>query len=83
VRSSPALDATDEPCGQCAGGGDDRDRAVCEHDARNAMHRTRGGCWNDYPRDFRSARRSSAAPDDRWSATGFRVARSLAGEQRM
>jgi formylglycine-generating enzyme required for sulfatase activity len=46
------------------------------------MHRARGGCWNDYPRDFRSARRSSAAPDDRWSATGFRVARSLSPASR-
>lgn len=46
-------------------------------DATCAMRRARGGCWNDYPRDFRSARRSAATPDDRWSANGFRLALSL------
>ncbi|MEO7733758.1 MAG: SUMF1/EgtB/PvdO family nonheme iron enzyme [Kofleriaceae bacterium] len=46
-------------------------------DATCAMHRARGGSWNDYPRDFRSARRSAATPDDRWNANGIRLALSL------
>jgi len=44
---------------------------ACEH------RPTRGGSWNDYPRDLRSAKRSRVVPSYRGSATGFRIARSL------
>jgi sulfatase modifying factor 1 len=40
-----------------------------------AHHPTRGGSWNDYPRDLRSAKRSRVGPDYRGSALGFRIVR--------
>jgi formylglycine-generating enzyme required for sulfatase activity len=39
--------------------------------------RSRGGSWDDYPMDFRLARRSRVKPDLRRNDAGFRVARSL------
>lgn len=41
-------------------------------------HRARGGCWNDFPEELRSARRTRITPDDRRNASGFRVALTLA-----
>ncbi len=40
-------------------------------------HRTRGGSWDDFPEDLRSARRSRLAPDVRRSDVGIRLARTL------
>jgi formylglycine-generating enzyme required for sulfatase activity len=41
-------------------------------------HRARGGSWDDYPIDLRSARRTSGLnPPDRRNDTGFRIARNL------
>ena len=39
--------------------------------------RTRGGSWDDFPEDLRSATRSRLAPDQRRNDLGFRVARDL------
>jgi sulfatase modifying factor 1 len=41
------------------------------------FHRARGGCWDDYPKDLRSARRSRVPPTYRSSISGFRIARSM------
>jgi formylglycine-generating enzyme required for sulfatase activity len=38
--------------------------------------RTRGGSWDDYPKDLRLARRSRVKPDVRRNDSGFRVARA-------
>jgi formylglycine-generating enzyme required for sulfatase activity len=40
-------------------------------------HRTRGGSWDDYPRDLRAARRGRVGPGYRSNAVGFRVAQSV------
>ena len=42
-------------------------------------HRSRGGSWNDYPRDLRAARRGRIRPGYRSNAVGFRVALSSTG----
>jgi formylglycine-generating enzyme len=44
---------------------------ACKH------RRVRGGCWNDYPEELRSARRSRLKPDARNNALGFRLAREI------
>lgn len=41
-------------------------------------HRVRGGSWNDFPEELRSARRSRVKPDQRGSYLGFRIAREIA-----
>ncbi len=45
--------------------------STCEY------RRTRGGSWDDFPEDLRSATRSRLPPDQRRNDLGFRVARSL------
>lgn len=40
-------------------------------------HRARGGCWNDFPEELRSARRTRVQPNERANYLGFRVAREL------
>jgi formylglycine-generating enzyme required for sulfatase activity len=41
-------------------------------------HRARGGSWDDYPIDLRSARRTAALPlAARRNDTGFRIARDI------
>jgi formylglycine-generating enzyme len=40
-------------------------------------HRARGGCWNDFPEELRSARRTRVQPHERGNFLGFRVARTL------
>lgn len=40
-------------------------------------HRARGGCWNDFPEELRSARRTRVKPHERINHLGFRVARTL------
>ena len=37
----------------------------------------RGGSWNDYPCNLRSANRFGDTPDDRSGGYGFRIARTL------
>jgi formylglycine-generating enzyme required for sulfatase activity len=39
-------------------------------------HRARGGCWNDFPEELRSARRTRVQPNERANYLGFRVARN-------
>lgn len=41
------------------------------------FRRVRGGCWNDYPEELRSARRSRVKPNARNNFLGFRVAREI------
>lgn len=41
------------------------------------FRRVRGGSWNDFPEELRSARRSRVKPGERGNFLGFRVARSL------
>jgi formylglycine-generating enzyme required for sulfatase activity len=45
-------------------------------------HRTRGGSWQDYPRDLRAARRGRVEAGYRSTSVGFRIARSLAADHR-
>jgi len=45
-------------------------------------HRTRGGSWDDYPDDLRSAVRKRLAPDQRRNDVGFRLVREVAREER-
>jgi formylglycine-generating enzyme len=40
------------------------------------FRRTRGGSWDDYPEELRSARRSRAKPNARRNDSGFRLVRS-------
>jgi formylglycine-generating enzyme len=48
------------------------------HDANPCeFRRVRGGSWDDYPEDLRSARRARLQPSWRRNDTGFRLARSL------
>jgi len=51
--------------------GDARMTEPCE------TRRGRGGSWDDFPEELRSARRSRLKPDARRNDVGFRVARSL------
>jgi formylglycine-generating enzyme required for sulfatase activity len=37
--------------------------------------RARGGCWNDFPEELRSARRTRVQPNERANYLGFRVVR--------
>lgn len=50
--------------------------------ALSCDHRTRGGSWDDFPEDLRSARRGRLAPDQRRNDVGFRLARTLRGAAR-
>jgi formylglycine-generating enzyme required for sulfatase activity len=43
-----------------------------------AEHPFRGGSFNDYPEDFRLARRQHVPASQRWANIGFRIARDLA-----
>ena len=43
-------------------------------------HRTRGGSWDDFPEDLRTARRARLAPGQKRNDVGFRLARDLATE---
>lgn len=52
-------------------------RAHTEPDCTD--HRSRGGSWDDYPRDLRAARRGRIRPGYRSNAVGFRVALSTTG----
>ena len=49
------------------------DRAQTEPSC--ASRRARGGCWNDFPEELRSARRTRVQPNERANYLGFRVAR--------
>jgi formylglycine-generating enzyme len=42
-----------------------------------ASRRARGGCWNDFPEELRSARRTRVQPNERANYLGFRVARAM------
>ena len=44
-------------------------------------YRVRGGSWNDYPEELRSARRSAVQRDKRRNDDGFRVARTLSAAE--
>jgi formylglycine-generating enzyme required for sulfatase activity len=46
------------------------------------FHRGRGGSWDDFPEELRSARRSRIKPDARRNDTGFRVAITIAAHGR-
>lgn len=48
-----------------------RVEASCE------THRARGGCWNDFPEELRSARRTRVQQNERGNFLGFRVVREL------
>lgn len=50
--------------------------------APSCDHRTRGGSWDDFPEDLRSARRGRLAPGQRRNDVGFRLARTLRGDAR-
>lgn len=51
--------------------GSSRHSNACE------QHGVRGGSLNDYPEDFRLARRQHLPASARWANTGFRIARDL------
>lgn len=54
---------------------------VAHVDSACEFHRTRGGSWDDFPEELRSARRSRLKPNDRRNDVGFRVVRTVAGDR--
>lgn len=42
-----------------------------------ASRRARGGCWNDFPEELRSARRTRVQPNERANYLGFRLVRDM------
>jgi formylglycine-generating enzyme required for sulfatase activity len=45
------------------------------------FRRSRGGSWDDFPEELRSARRSRVKPNTRGNYAGFRVARTLSTDE--
>jgi len=65
-------------CFQAGGYGDQPARGQALARIACDRHRARGGSWDDYPIDLRSARRTSGLePSSRRNDTGFRIARDV------